>query len=323
VSVNSRPSPATTAGVAPVRPGVVVSGTVIRLLWTTAALAALAAAVGVFWQGGAAPETVTSVRGDTVSLHGRGLYRFDSAYRGPANQGTDVVALTLFVPLLIASTLRCQKGSVRGVLLVAASLLWLLYLHLSLAVSAAYNELFLVYVTLVATTATGLVLLVRSLDLQRLTERLDDRFPRRAISRFFIAVCAVTGLLWGGLALSALASGSAPAHLEHATTTVEEALSLGLLVPAFLLAAVALRRGEDALGATLGVPLLVLVAGLAPVVTAQTIAQQLAGVPLTAQEVAGLVASWIVLGALALALAIRALRSIREVPVPEPSDRAP
>jgi hypothetical protein len=214
------------------------------------------------------------------------------------------------VPLLITATLRYQKGSVRAALLVAASLLWLLYLHLSLAMSAAYNELFLVYVTLVATTATGLVLVVRSLDLQMLGDRLDDRFPGRAISRFFIAVCVVTGVLWGGLALSALASGSAPAHLGHATTTVEEALSLGLLIPAFLLATVALRRGEHAIGATLGIPLLILVAGLAPVVIAQTIAQQLAGSPLTVQEVAGLVASWVVLGAVALVLAIRALHSI-------------
>jgi hypothetical protein len=293
---------------------------VIRLLWVTAAVAAFAAVVGAFWQGGAAPETVTSVRGDTVTLHGRGLYRFDSAYRGPANQGTDVVALALFVPLLIAATLRYRKGSVRGAMLVAASLLWLLYLHLSLAVSAAYNELFLVYVTVVATTATGLVLLIRSLDLQLLGERLDGRFPRRAISRFFIAVCVVTGLLWGGLALSALASGGAPAHLEHATTTVEEALSLGLLVPAFLLAAAALQRGETALGATLGIPLLVLIAGLAPVVIAQTAAQHVAGVRLTVGEVAGLVASWIVLGILALALAIRALRSITDGLAPEPPD---
>jgi hypothetical protein len=172
------------------------SRTVIRLAWIAAALATFAAAVGVLWQGGVAPETVTSVRGDTVALHGRGLYRFDSAYRGPVNQGTDVVALALFVPLLVGATLRYRHGSIRGALLVAAALLWLLYLHLSLAVSAAYNELFLVYVAQVAITATGLVLLARSFDLEALGERLTDRFPRLAISRFFLVVCGVTGLLW-------------------------------------------------------------------------------------------------------------------------------
>lgn len=286
----------------------------VRLAGIVAVLAAIAAGVGLMWNGGVAPETATTIRGEIVELYGSGLYRHDSLHVGPVHRGTDAVALLLWVPLLVYATARYRRGSVRGALLLASSLLWFLYLYLSLALGAAYNELFLIYVALVAAAGTSLALVLRSVDTGLLAHELSTRFPGRGVSTFLLVTSGATLLLWGGLAVTALVQGSPPTHLGLATTTVEEALSLGLLVPAFICTAIALRRGSTGLGTLLAFPLLVLVAGLAPVVTAQTVAQLLAGVTLNPAEVAGLVISWVVLGLIALSLAVRAWRA-----VPEPS----
>jgi hypothetical protein len=297
----------------PRAPAVQVSRTAVRLSLFVALLGGAAASVGLLWTGGALPvETVTTVRGEAVHLYGVGLYRFESLHGGPVYRGTDAVALFLGVPLLAYAAHRYRRGSTRWTLLLAAALLWFLYQGLSLSLSAAYNELYLVYVLLVASSGTGLALVLRSLPPSRLATQVSEGFPRRGMSTFLTVVVGVTILLWGGLAVEALASGQPPGHLEHATTTVEETLSLGLLVPAFVVAALALRRGEVGLGVLLGVPLLVLVASLAPVVTAQTMAQLLAGVTLPPEALVGLVASWLVLGAVAMGILVRALRHVRD-----------
>jgi hypothetical protein len=52
---------------------------------TVAVLAVLAAAIGLVSESGAAPSTVTSIRGDAVQLYGHGLYRFDTLLTGPGS----------------------------------------------------------------------------------------------------------------------------------------------------------------------------------------------------------------------------------------------
>jgi hypothetical protein len=305
------PSAAPHAGAVP-SSAVVVSPAAVRLAWVVAVLAVFASGVGLMWTGGVAPETATTIRGETVELYGTGLYRYDSLHVGPVFRGTDVVVLTLILPLLALATVRYRRGSTRGALLLAATLLWLLYLYLSLAVGAAYNELFLVYIALVATSSSALALTLRSIDTELLAHQVHPSLPRRGISTFLLVTTVGTLVLWGGLALAALAAGRPPAHLQLATTTVEEALSLGLLVPAFVFTALTLRGGNLGIGVKLGFPLLVLVAGLAPVITAQTAAQLLAGVTLTLGEVIGLVATWMVLGVIASAFVARIWRSVDE-----------
>jgi hypothetical protein len=187
-----------------------VSRVALGLACTVVVLATFAATIGLLWKGGMASDTVTTVRGDTVELHGSGLYRHDSRLVGPVHQGTDAVALVLGIPLLVYATLRYARGSTRGALLLAAALLWFLYLHLSLALGAAYNEMFLVYVVVVACAVTALALIAHGVNTAELARQLSPRFPRRGISGFLFATSVSTLVAWGGLAVSALVRGEAP-----------------------------------------------------------------------------------------------------------------
>lgn len=71
---------------------------VAKLLLLALICAVLSAAGGLFWQEPGEPFDFTSVRGDTVRMFGRGLYRLDTAFKAPINRGTDAAILALAVP---------------------------------------------------------------------------------------------------------------------------------------------------------------------------------------------------------------------------------
>ncbi len=121
-----------------------MSRTVVALALLTALLAGAAALVGVFWEGGSAPTTITSIHGEVVELYGEGIYRYDSIFKGAANRGADVVTLAIAIPLLLATLVRARRGSVGARLLLLGTLVWFLYVGVSLALGTAYNSLFLV-----------------------------------------------------------------------------------------------------------------------------------------------------------------------------------
>ena len=64
------------------------SKTVVWLSWLTAVLAAFAAGVGLFLEGGEGPLTSITLRGQSVEMYGEGLYRYDSRFTGAGNKGT-------------------------------------------------------------------------------------------------------------------------------------------------------------------------------------------------------------------------------------------
>src|SRR5829696_7834291 len=69
-----------------------------------AVLAAIAAAVGVFWQGSVQHYDFTTLRGDTVAMQGGdGLYRLDSVSGASQEIAGDIVTLCLGIPMLIVA----------------------------------------------------------------------------------------------------------------------------------------------------------------------------------------------------------------------------
>ena len=75
------------------------SNIVIWLSLLIAGLALIAATVGVFWQTDGNSFSFTTLRGQTVQIYGRGLYRYDTVFTGAGFRGTDVVTLLLGIPL--------------------------------------------------------------------------------------------------------------------------------------------------------------------------------------------------------------------------------
>ena len=286
-----------------------VSRAVLALGAVVGALALLAALAGILWTGGEGATTVTAARGDTVGLYGEGLYQHDTTFVGAGFRGSDVVTATLGVPLLLSGLWLYRRGSLRGGLVLAGAFAYVLYVYASLALSAQFNELFLVYVTLFSASFYAVVLLMRSLDLSGLPSAVMEGLPRRSPAAFMFTGGAVTALVWLAPSIAALLDGGVPDRSEGYTTAVTIALDLAIIVPAcFICGALLLRRAP--LGYLLAFPLLGIIVMLGPGFVAQTWWQSAAGVEFTAAEVAGPIGGFGLVALFAVWVAVAVLRRL-------------
>ncbi len=291
------------------------------LIVMIAGLAIIAAAAGLWWSGGNGPITVTSVRGEQVELWGKGLYRHDTPFAAGGQRGTDVIVLTLAVPLLIATAIWSRRGSLRGGFALSSVLGYLLYVYASMALgTVAYNGLFLVYVALFSGTLFALVLAVRSIDRFRLEQSLSSAMPARWPGRFMIFAGLVTLFVWLSEPVSHLLGGDLPSHLDLSSTLVTHALDIAIIVPLALLSGVLLGRGA-ALGYLIAFPLLGIIVLLGPTFVAQTVSQFDAGVEFTTAEIIGPIGGFGIVALLAIWVSISLFRRVPERP-DDPDDRA-
>jgi hypothetical protein len=293
-----------------------VSTTVLRLSSVILVLAVVAAASGLFWQGSGQPFTFTTLHGETVQVHGRGLYRYDSVQKAAIFRGTDVVTLLICTPLLALSLVLYGRGSLRGAVLLTSVLAFFLYNSASLAFGAAYNQLFLLYVALFSTSLFAFVLAFGSIDLRILSASMSERLPRRGIALFLAVAGLVLLVVWLADILGAFIAGGPLPTLQTYTTEVTYVIDLGLLAPAALLAALLIRCGSS-LGYLLAAVMLVLNGIIGLVIVAQTVMMQLEGLTLSAGQIVAYVASFVVLSVIALWLAVILFRNISD-PTPRP-----
>ncbi len=246
-------------------------------------LALIAAGLGVFWPGGGAPFDFVTVRGETVTIHGSGLYRYDSQSSAAQVIAGDVVTLSVGIPLLIVSLVLYRKGSLRGALLLAGTLGYFLYTYASIALMASFNPLFLVYVALFSLSLYAFILSLMSIRVDELPQRFSPRLPRRGIAAVLFAIAAFLLLAWMGRIMPALLTNTPPFGLEHYSTLIIQVLDLGLIAPLAVLAGVLLLKRRPfgyllaALALTKGLTM-----GIA--VSAMGFGQQLAGVAMSPVE---------------------------------------
>lgn len=248
-----------------------------------AALALVAAGTGVFWQGEPARFVFETLRGESVTIQGHGLYRFETVSIAAQAIAQDVVTLLVGIPLLLAGAVLSRKGSLRGRLLLTGTVGYFLYTYASFVLGAAYNALFLLYVALFS---LGLITFIESLlaiDVATLPGRFSPRLPRRSIAAFLWAVAGFLLLAWLGRIVPALRAGTPPYGLESYTTLVIQGLDLGLIVPAAAIGGAQLLKRRP-LGYLLASIVLVKGLTLALAVSAMAVNMKLAGVAVKTEE---------------------------------------
>jgi hypothetical protein len=272
-------------------------------------LAAIAAGAGLFWQDGDGSFAFTTLRGQSAEIYGRGLYRYDSVFIGAGFKGQDFVTLFLGVPLLVLTTLLYRRGSLRGGLLLTGVLTYFLYVYATMAVGAAYNSLFLVYVALFSASFYAFILAFASIDLQALPATTLSRLPVRGPVAFLLAGGLVTLVVWGSPVVGALLQNQPVELLDSYTTMVTYALDLALITPScFVAGALILQRKPK--GYEMAFPLLGLILVLMLVIPAMTVFQLIAGVAFTPPQIAGPIGGFLVLGLFAAWVMIAILRQI-------------
>ena len=285
-----------------------VSWQIVLLASLTALLGGIAAGVGFFMDNPGEPFAFTTLRGQTVEIYGRGLYQLDTLFTAAGYRGQDAVALFLGVPLLVIAILLYQRRSIVGHLMLTGLLGYFLYLYSSMALGAAYNPIFVVYVAAFATSLFAFILSFNDAVLRLTGLNVVDEVPRVNLVVFMFVAGAVTLFVWGGPIVSALMEGVPPDRLDSYTTMVTYALDLAVITPATFICASLILRKKSA-GVALAVPLLTLLVMLTPQIVLSTIFQRQEGVPFTLGEMVGPVAGFVVLGGVALWLLVSVLRS--------------
>lgn len=192
----------------------------------------VATTTGIFSSQDVGPETIETVRGETVSLHGKGIYHHMSAEVAPQGIAQDYVTLFAGIPLLILSLIWARKNSLKGRFMLAGTLAYFLVTYLFYLVMAMYNVLFLVYVVLLGASFFAFSLTLFSFNIPKLPNCFEDSIPRKFTGNFLIFNSMAIGLMWLGVVVPPLFSGSViPLEVEHYTTLIVQGLDLGLLLP--------------------------------------------------------------------------------------------
>lgn len=202
---------------------------------------ALVAVLAGLWPGDGTPYSLTTFRGEKVTINARGLYYWDTLSTAAQMQANDLVTLVLGLPLLVVAFWLARRGSLRGRLLLTGTLGFFLYTYMTMCFGAAYNQLFLVYVALFGLSLYAFILSLMSFDLATLPARFSDRLPRRGIAGVFGFTAAFLALAWLGRVAATFAPGAIPV-LENTTSMFIQAMDLALIVPLCVLAAVLLMR---------------------------------------------------------------------------------
>jgi len=203
--------------------------TLLSLLILLLVLAATS--TGVFYLTDEDSFDFVTVRGDTVTIRGSGLYKYDPKSLASEAVAWDTVNLAVGLPLLLVSIYLFNKNSLRGKLSLTGLLFYFSYVYLMYAVMVAYNQLFLVYTAIFSLSLITLILSLQHIEIHKLPSMVSKRFPRRAISVFVIAFGGVLLLLWLGRIVPSISSNSIPVGFEGLTTLPTQALDLGLIVP--------------------------------------------------------------------------------------------
>jgi hypothetical protein len=275
-------------------------------------LAAVTASVGLFSTSGDGPFQFTTLHKETIEIYGRGLYQFDTPLIAIGYRVSDAFTLIAGIPLLLILFWLFRRGSLPGKILLTGTLLFFLYNYGSLAIGAAYNNLFLVYIILTMAAFLGVVNLLMSFDLKTFPALFSDRVPQRGISIFFIVSGIALFCIWLFLSIvPALLANGVPAELASYTTMITYAVDMGIIAPVLVSTGVLFGRGEP-LGYLLSSVLLVFIDALGCCLFVMGIAQRVAGLVNIGQFI-GFVVSFAVLTLFSLGFTITLFRNIPEL----------
>ena len=205
-------------------------------------LALFAALAGV-WPAEGAPYSLTTFRGETVEINARGLYYWDTVSSASQMQANDLVTLVLGLPLLALSFWLTLRGSLRGRILLAGTLGFILYTYITMAFGAHYNALFLVYVALLSLSLFSFMLVMMSFDIESLPLHFSDQLPRGWIAGLLFFAAAFLSLAWLGRIAATFAPDAIPS-LENTTSMFIQVMDLGIIVPVCLLSGILLLRRQ-------------------------------------------------------------------------------
>ena len=247
------------------------------LVYGISILAIIATTAGIFSKSGPGEYEHISIRGETVTIFGKGIYQdmsTDVAIQGIAQ---DVVTLFIAIPFLLTALYFARKGSLKGRIMLSGSLLYFFLTYLFYLAMAMFNPLFLVYVLLLSTSFFALVLTIFSLYFENLKQYFHSRLPAKFLGGFLVFNAITIGSLWMQVVVPPLFNEVIPNDLDHYSTLIVQGFDLALFLPISFISGVFLFKRAP-IGYLLGSVYFVFLSLLMTALTGKIIGMALVGV---------------------------------------------
>lgn len=140
------------------------TGLITLLCGILALLALISSLIGLLVTSGPGQHAVTTARGVSVIICGKGIYAADSWLLGTGNRGQDVAILLVEAPFLLLTLWWYRRGGAVAAVALTGVLAFFSYYYVSMTFATTQNRLFPLYVAAASLAAFTLVAVARTLD---------------------------------------------------------------------------------------------------------------------------------------------------------------
>ncbi|MDD4362824.1 MAG: hypothetical protein PHD33_01250 [Atribacterota bacterium] len=193
---------------------------------------AIATFIGITSNAGPGEYDYMSIRGENVTIYGRGLYQHMSADVAIQGIAQDYVTLFIGIPLLLFALFLFRKNNIKGLFLLSGILMYFLVTYLFYTAMGMYNIMFLVYLVLLCFSFFAFVLSLFCYNITEIKPMFSSEKFIRYSGLFLVINSVMVAILWLGIVIPPLLDGSIyPKELQHYTTLIVQGFDLGLLLP--------------------------------------------------------------------------------------------
>ena len=250
--------------------------TLIILSLIIVALSLITTLTGILSDSGPGNYTYESIRGETVEIYGKGIYKHMSADVAVQGIAQDYVTLFIGIPVIVF-LMAGFKSSLKKRFLLTGVLGYFFVTFLFYTAMGMYNIMFLLYVALLALSFFGLMSGLLSFDLMSIKIHFSEKTPVKFVGGFLMVNAVLIALMWLSRVIPPLIDGSIyPEGLHHYTTLIVQGFDLGLLLPVSFVVGWMLTKRKP-LGYLFATPYIVFLSILMTALTAKIIAMGMNG----------------------------------------------
>lgn len=262
--------------------------------------------VGLLYSTGGERIFVENIYGEIIELYGDGIYKYNSVLKAGANKGTDLVMLIVAVIFAFLTLIKEKYAKFR--FWQVGALFGLLYYASCLVFGVTFNQMFPIYVMLFSTALFAMIYLMQ--DLLK-TESLIEAVKRKSFkgTAIFLLICGSSTLVWMEYIMQAIISGEPLSIIEIYTTEPTFVFDLGIVLPIYIITAIALLK-KKSIGYMLTPILLSFIVIVGLTVIGQNAFQMSMGIDIPFEDFMILVVSFVILGMIATILNVKYIKKL-------------
>jgi len=248
-----------------------------------------------------------NVYGDSVLLFGRGIYAYESFFKGPIYVGTDLAILAI-ITISFFSYAFTRNESIKNIMHIGFLTIFLYY-SASLAFGTIMNRLFIIYLILFGMIFFRLIQKLMSFDYEVIEGVVKNKIQTKGLIVFLI-IMGMSVSVWLIEIVSLIVNNRPSELIGMQSTEPTYIFDLAIVAPTCFYAAHKLRH-KHVVGLVLAMMMMYLLTAIGMIVIAQTLTQSHFGVVIGLNELIIFVISFSALSIIAFYFLNKTLRLIR------------